>query len=497
MPRTADILPAHDIKRIVSDRLRKVKQNPGIGTYIPHETQLRFHKSKAKGKMFMGGNRAGKTVGGAAEAVFRLIGKHPYRDDLPAPPVRLRGVAVDEKRGINQIMIPELKKWIPASELINGNWQDSYSKSDKILTLRNGSTLDLMSYEQEVGKFQGTSRHYIWFDEEPPEDIYKECMARLIDTDGEYAITMTPLIEMSWTFNQLYEPASVGDLDSFEIFEAQTQDNPHINMEAFERLTQTMSAEERKTRSSGVYISHTGLVYGEVFTRHRNVLPNITRSSRFDILRSEWSHFQMMDHGYNNPAVFLFACYDADGRIIIYDEIYKDKTLIRDLAQMVHDKRIQHRIETQYVVGDPSITQKNAITGTSTQTEYAEAGIYIGEGNNRVSTGIERTQLLFADQQLMITSNCEFTLKEMFKYKWDRHLTKARDRKNKKEEPIKKDDHAMDAMRYGVMSRPKHYSLLDEKREAAIVAANPASDFDTEMLRKEVKQIDEFLGSEW
>lgn len=499
-------IPIHELKTLFVNGLRKAKVAPGIGNYKALPAQTRFHSSKAKGKLLMGGNRVGKTVGGAVESVMRLTGEHKFtdlatgevyiREDLPKPPVRGRGVAVDIARGINLIMIPEIQKWIPTKYLINNSWEDSYSKTNMILTLNNGSTMEFMSYEQDREKFQGTSRHFTWFDEEPPEEIYKECMLRLLDTDGDWWMTMTPLIEMSWTYSSLYEPASVGALNSVEVFEGELEDNVHIKMEAFERLTQTMSDAEKQTRKSGVYISHTGLVYGESFSRHRNVIPDIVQSSRFDILRREWSHFQMMDWGYNNPTAILFACYDSDGRIIVYDELYKNKLLVKEQAELWKNKRAELQIETTYAIGDPSIASTDPLKGSSVQSEFGEHGIYIGLGNNDVHAGIARVQHMFKEQQLLISSRCTNLVSELMKYRWDRHLTKARDRKNQKEEPVKKDDHACDALRYGIMSRPKHYEPVDEKPIVDLHITRPASDFDWELVERNDRYIDEILGSE-
>lgn len=506
MPRKADEIPVHELKSLFVNSLRKAKIKPGLGSYKALPVQTRFHSSRAKGKMMMGGNRVGKTVGGAVESAMRLTGETSFideetgkiyeRTDLPKPPVRGRGVAVDIDRGINLIMLPELKKWIPSKYLINNNWDDSYSKTHKILTLNNGSTMEFMSYEQDREKFQGTSRHFVWFDEEPPEEIFKECMARLIDTNGDWWITMTPLIEMSWTYTTLYEPAVAGTLNSVEVFEGQLEDNTHIEMAAFDRLTQTFSDEEKETRKSGVYISHTGLVYGESFTRVRNVIPDIVQSSRFEILKNDWSHFQMVDWGYNNPTAILFACYDADGRIIVYDEIYQNKKLVREQAEDWKNKRNELQIKSTYAVGDPSIASTDPLKGSSVQSEFGENGIYIALGNNDVHAGIARVQAMFKEQQLFISQRCANLLSELMKYRWDRHLTKARDRKNKKEEPVKKDDHACDALRYGIMSRPRHYEPVDEKPDIGLHITRPASDFDWELIERNDKIIDQFLGSE-
>jgi len=505
MARKEDTVPMQDLKRLLINQLRKAKQAPGIYGFKAHPKQVQFLTSKKKGKMMMGGNRVGKTVSGGAETVMRLTGVHEFQgidgftyriNNFPKPPVRGRGVSVDNDRGLKLIMLPEIKRWMPSKFLINNSWEDSYSKTDKILTLNNDSTMEFMTYEQDVDKFGGTSRHFIWFDEEPPQDIFEECLTRLIDTDGDWYITMTPLQEMSWTYNTLYLPGLNRKID-IEIVAADTYENPYIKQEAFERLTLTMSDESKSTRRTGNYISHTGLIYGESFKREKNVCPDLVQSDRFSILRDEWSHFQMMDHGYTNYTAILFAAYNEDGKIIIYDEIYINKTIIRDIATLWKDRRQSLGITTKYSVGDPAIRSKDPIKGSSIQSEYGENGIFIALGNNDVQSGITLVQRMFKEQQLIITSRCENLLGEVTQYRWDRHLTKARDRKNTKETPIKKNDHAMDALRYGIMSRPKRFNDIPEREiPVGIHIVSPATDFDWELVNKTNQHIDEFLGSE-
>jgi phage terminase large subunit-like protein len=59
------------------------------------------------------------------------------------------------------------------------------------------STLGLKSYDQGRTKFQGTSKHLIWLDEEPPIDVYSECLTRTLDCDGIVLCTFTPLLGIS------------------------------------------------------------------------------------------------------------------------------------------------------------------------------------------------------------------------------------------------------------------------------------------------------------
>lgn len=59
------------------------------------------------------------------------------------------------------------------------------------------STLGFKSYEQGRGSFEGTSQDGIWFDEEPPLDVYGEALIRTATTNGIIMITFTPLEGLS------------------------------------------------------------------------------------------------------------------------------------------------------------------------------------------------------------------------------------------------------------------------------------------------------------
>lgn len=194
MPRRKNVQSTtyNEIGNLLKDRLFSSVENPSVFGYKPHEKQLDFHSSTHRGRLYIGGNRSGKTVGGVAEDVFRLTGKHPFQE-VPKPPIRGRIVTVSYTEGIKQIIIPELKRWLPPSELKNGSWEDSWNANERLLTLENGSTCELMSYDQSLSKFAGTSRHFVHFDEEPPVDIFNECKVRLLDTGGPWTITMTPV----------------------------------------------------------------------------------------------------------------------------------------------------------------------------------------------------------------------------------------------------------------------------------------------------------------
>ena len=55
------------------------------------------------------------------------------------------------------------------------------------------SVLGLKSYQQGRDVFEGTERHVIWLDEEPPADVYGECLIRTATVNGLVLLTFTPL----------------------------------------------------------------------------------------------------------------------------------------------------------------------------------------------------------------------------------------------------------------------------------------------------------------
>lgn len=480
--------------------LRNTVQAPTIYAYEPMPHQLEFHSSTKMGRLYIGGNRSGKTTGGGAETVMRLTGNHPYQD-VPRPPVRGRAVGVDFDQGVEKILIPQIQKWLPPSELIMGSWEESYSKSLHTLTLANGSFLEFMSYDQAVTKFSGTSRHFVWFDEEPPEDIFNECLLRLVDVGGCYYITVTPLEEMSWTYDRLYEPWKNKTRQTIDVFEVDTADNIHINMDVMDELLEGMSEAEIETRKTGSFITHTGLVYKEAFTSENVLDEDILETDRWNTIHRKWGHFEMLDHGYTNPTAVLWGAYDDEGRIIIYDEYYERKKLVMENAANILERRQSLRIVPHYTVGDPSIANTDPITGTSIHTEYAEHGVFIGLGNNNVAGGIARVAHRFKKKLLFISPRCTNFLWEIQRYRWARFASsKIAVRNNNKETPVKKDDHLLDALRYGVVSRPQLPDEIDMPVGNILGAPETASDFDPSFLIRKPASVgvqDEYLGSEW
>ncbi len=161
----------------------------------------------------MAGNQLGKTVAGSFEWAMHLTGKYPdwwegRRFDLPVRLWAAGETRVSTRDTVQKLLIGEPEKqeeWgtgaIPGDDLIDWSRAMGVANALDSATVRHisggASTLLFKAYEQGRAKWQGDTLHGVWFDEEPPQDIYTEGMTRTNATSGIVMLTFTPLKGMS------------------------------------------------------------------------------------------------------------------------------------------------------------------------------------------------------------------------------------------------------------------------------------------------------------
>lgn len=173
--------------------------------------------AKYRERCFMAANRVGKTVGGSFETACHLTGEYPgwWPGRQFDSPVRFwaAGKTNETTRDIVQTSLlgqilgsGQSKRFsgtgiIPGKSIGGVTWKQGVADLADTIRVRHvsggWSTLGLKSYQQGRGAFEGTAQHGIWLDEEPPEDVYGECLIRTATTNGVIMITFTPLGGMS------------------------------------------------------------------------------------------------------------------------------------------------------------------------------------------------------------------------------------------------------------------------------------------------------------
>ena len=191
-----------------SDRTR-------LARYAPYARQREFHAAgrEHRERLLMSANQVGKTFCGAAEAAFHLTGRYPdwwqgRRWDRPVRGWVASKTAEVTRDTVQRVLIGEPKDrsaWgtglIPGDDILG--WQVRSAVGDAIdsVLVRHAdgrrSTLGFKSYDQGREKWQGETLDFVWFDEEPPLDIYTEGLTRTNATGGLVWMTFTPLLGMS------------------------------------------------------------------------------------------------------------------------------------------------------------------------------------------------------------------------------------------------------------------------------------------------------------
>jgi len=183
--------------------------------YCPYPKQREFHAAGAKHRerLFMAGNQLGKTVAGGFECAMHMTGRYPdwWRGRRYDRPVRLwaAGVTGESTRDNPQRILlgpPAIRdQWgtgaIPGNAIVNTSLGRNLADTVDSIVVRHLSgglsILAFKAYGMGREKWQGQTLDGVWFDEEPPLDIYMEGLTRTNATGGFTMITFTPLLGIS------------------------------------------------------------------------------------------------------------------------------------------------------------------------------------------------------------------------------------------------------------------------------------------------------------
>lgn len=414
--------------------------------FLPFRKQSEFLTSSARWKWFLGGNRGGKTITCIVDDLVQALDREALPEHLlpykhHEPPFKWRICAMDFDQ-IELIIYEEIKRWCPPAQLEGGTWKTAYNRERRTLRFKNGSICQFKTYEQPAFNHGGASLDRVHFDEEPPEDIYKENRVRVIDNNGDIIIAMTPVHGMTWMYDKFYVPFQKNLLLNSFVQLVDMEDNPHLTVEARDAALAEYSEEEREARKTGRFIALHGLVYPQ-FKGH--VVPQHTVPEGAPI-------YVGLDPGIRHMAAVVFCYHRSDDTLVVFDEIAAQGKTVAEVSKEIHMTLSAHKVAPTWFVIDPSAKNKQHNTGRSLQMEYADYGIRSFAGQNDVRAGINRVAVRLEHSKLFISANCQRTIDEFRKYRWSKP---ARTGENEpKEAPVKRDDHLLDALRYIVMARP-------------------------------------------
>ena len=456
-----------EAEKLLAELQAKYVANPLL-RYEPHPKQQEFHRAKTYIKAFLGGNRSGKTTAGIVDDIIQAVDVDVLPDHLREykkfdPPFHCRIVCPSEKI-MESIVFQKLREWMPRGQLIGGEWGKAFSKSQRTLTLKNGSYFDFLTYEQDVDKHGGAAKHRIHYDEVPPQAVWNEGKMRLADYEGADALfTMTPLDGLNWAYEELWLPWEKKKLKDGFIVTVDIDDNPYLSINQRDKALEGYSQAELQARKKGRFVHFAGMIY-PMFDRTIHVIPEAP-------VPEDAFVYCGIDPGMRVMAAVVWVYVDAAGQIVVFDEIGVQGETVEGVAKLIHFVNAKHGIKKDrpikpraYVI-DPSARNVEHISGRSIQREFVDHGIYSVLAQNSVIAGINRVRERIENGKLVVMGNCQQLIDEFRKYRWQ---TPGRSENDPKEKPVKQDDHLLDALRYVVMHRPYGPELIEPSQESQL-----------------------------
>jgi phage terminase large subunit-like protein len=317
--------------------------------------QVEFFEAGAlyRERCFMAGNRVGKTIAGAYETTNHLTGNYPhwwtgYRFDRPtkcwaAGKTNETTRDIVQEKLLGKVIGSGQTKTVSGTGMIPGdligdiNWKQGVPNLVDTVQIKHvpsgeWSTIGFKSYQQGRGSFEGTEQDVIWLDEEPPIEIYGECVIRTATTNGRMIMTFTPLEGMTETVMQ-FLPEGTGAShvsESRYLVMAGWDDILHLSETTKRELLASTPAYLREARSRGVPT----LGSGRIFT----VSEDDIKLPAFEIPR-HWPRLCAIDFGWDHPFAAVWLAWDRDNDTIYIYDCYRQ----REATPVIHAASIKPR----------------------------------------------------------------------------------------------------------------------------------------------------------
>jgi PBSX family phage terminase large subunit len=373
--------------------------------------QLRFVQSTAPYPAYVGGIGSGKSFAGGAKVISRLGRKELGMIAAPTYPMLRDSTLEGFFRQLDDLGIPY-----------------EFHKGEYTITFPTGHKILCRSLE-DPNKVRGPNLDYAWMDEAAfvTGEAWNILKGRVrVGSQPQLWITGTPK-GRNWVWEAYERDGTGNEFDPMHpLFRVRTEENPELPDGFAQSLGYTDRFAEQEL--GGQFVAFEGLVYPR-FNRSIHV-------KRIDC--SGWPAVLGVDAGTRNPTAILTIRHSGDRRHIEH-EVYRRGMGSSEIVSAIEGEMDRSKADKAYI--DPS--------ALSIITDLIADGYRAEAANNKVGDGIrEMTELLGTDADnasLTIDPDCVNTIAEYESYSY------PQGGKAEVDQPIKANDHGMDAGRYGLM----------------------------------------------
>ena len=450
--KNSSVLDNSDIEKLTPSVQEHVKENI---VFEPNEGPQTQFLAASEREVFYGGARGGGKSYAMLVDPLRYCHKQNHR-------------ALLLRRSM-----PELRDMINHSQRLYGKafpgakWREQ----EKEWRFPSGARIEFGYAENltDVLRYQGQSYTWIGIDElpqYPTPEIYNFLRSSLRSVDPEIPVFMRATgnpgnIGSLWVKEMFVDPTepnkpfdviidtSVGQKKiSRRFIPAKLQDNPYLTQtDDYLVMLSSLPEVQRKQFLEGDWSAFEDCAFPEF-----DVVKHI--SDPFEIPRN-WHRFRTCDWGYSSYACCLWIAIDFDNNLWVYRELYTQRVTADIFAKKVLEAEDGEYI--RYGVLDSSTWAKRGDVGPSIAETMIREGCKWRPSDrspkSRINGKLELHKRFSIDEKtgepkLKIFNNCRNLLKTLPLLPTDKH--------NPEDVDTNAEDHAYDALRYGVMSRPLH-----------------------------------------
>jgi len=382
--------------------------------------------------------------------------------------------------------MPELRELIDKSrELYPKAFPGcKYREVEKLWNFPSGAKIEFgfLERDADVYRYQGQAYSWIGFDEIthlPTEFSWNYLASRLRTTDSEIIpymrCTANPGgVGAHWVKNRYILPSEpdtsfIGkDGLTRKFIPARLEDNPFLAMDGrYEKMLKALPPTQRKQLLEGNWDVNEGAAFTE-FSLEEHVIPPFQ-------IPIHWDRVKGIDYGYASESACIWATIDpSDGTLIVYRELYRKGLTGQDLGTIITEMEVEDPFSVQGVL-DTAAWSRTGTTGPTVGETLVRQGHKLRRADkNRIQGKIQIHEYLRLQPsgrpRLQIFSSCPSLIREL--------QSIPLDKTNPEDVNTHAPDHAYDALRYLIMSRPRVNDPLAQMRHLRMEQAYTPADAD-------------------
>jgi len=369
--------------------------------------------------------------------------------------------------------MPELRELIDKSrELYPKAFPGcKYKEVEKLWNFPSGAKIEFgfLERDADVYRYQGQAYSWIGFDEIthlPTEFSWNYLASRLRTTDSEIVpymrCTANPGgVGATWVKKRYIDPCPTNT--SFEgadgltrkFIPARLQDNPFLAKDGrYEKMLKALPPTQRQQLLEGNWDVAEGAAFTEFEAMSHIITP-------FEI-PIHWERIKGIDYGYASESACVWGTVDpSDGTLIIYRELYRKGLLGTELGEMLTNMEMEDPFSVPGVL-DTACWSRTGTTGPTVGETLQRAGHKLRRADkNRIQGKIQIHEYLKIKQsgrpRIQIFNTCPNLIREL--------QSIPLDKSNPEDVNTHAPDHAYDALRYLIMSRPRINDTMSQMRQ--------------------------------